>query len=86
MDTRWIVELMIIVLAFSVVMVVWPGMRRFLTGFFRNSALGLALLWAAGSLLGASFQVGLNLFTGSVCGLLGLPGTVLLVILKGFIL
>ena len=86
MDARWIVELMILGLAFSVVMIVWSGARRFLLGFFRNSAMGLAILWAASAVLGAQFQVGLNLFTGSVCGLLGLPGTVLLLILKGFIL
>ena len=86
MDTRWIVELMILILAFSVVMVVWPGMRRFLLGFFRNSIVGLVLLWVVGTLFGSQFQVGLNLFTGSVCGLLGLPGTALLIILKGFIL
>ena len=86
MDARWIVELMILGLAFSVVMIVWSGARRFLLGFFRNSAMGLAILWAASAVLGAQFQVGLILFTGSVCGLLGLPGTVLLLILKGFIL
>ena len=86
MDTRWIVELMILVLAFSVVMIVWPGMRRFLLGFFRNSAVGLTLLWIVGSILGAQYQVGLNIFTGSICGLLGLPGTALLIILKGFVL
>lgn len=86
MDTRWIVELMILALAFSVVMVIWPGMRRFFLGFFRNSAVGLTLLWMAGSLLGARFQVGLNIFTGGVCGLLGLPGTALLIILRLFLL
>lgn len=86
MDTRWIVELMILVLAFSVVMVIWPGMRRFLIGFFRNSAVGLVLLWAIGNILGTQFQVGLNPLTAATCGLLGLPGTALLVILKGFIL
>lgn len=86
MDTRWIVELMILVLAFSVVMVVWPGMRRFLLGFFRNSAVGLVILWAMGILLGSQFQVGLNPVTAAACGLLGLPGTALLIILKGFIL
>ena len=86
MDSRWIVELMILVLSFSVVMVVWPGMRRFLLGFFRNSAVGLVLLWAVGSLLGSQFQVGLNLVTAATCGLFGLPGTALLLMLKGFIL
>ncbi len=86
MDTRWIIELMILILAFSVVMVVWPAMRRFLFGFFRNSALGLILLWATGTLLGSQFQVGLNPVTAATCGLLGLPGTTLLIILKGFIL
>ena len=86
MDTRWIIELMILVLAFSVVMVVWPGMRRFLFGFFRNAAVGLVLLWAVGSLFGSQFQVGLNPFTAATCGLLGLPGTALLIIHKGFIL
>ena len=86
MDTRWIVELMILVLSFSVVMVVWPGMRRFLLGFFRNSAVGLVILWAMGILLGSQFQVGLNPVTAATCGLLGLPGTALLIILKGFIL
>ena len=84
MDTRWIVELMILVLAFSVVMVVWPSMRRFLLGFFRNSAVGLILLWVVGNLLG--IQVGLNYYTAAACGLLGLPGTALLIIIKGFIL
>ena len=77
---------MILVLAFSVVMVVWPGMRRFLLGFFRNSAVGLVILWAMGILLGSQFQVGLNPFTAATCGLLGLPGTALLLILKGFVL
>ena len=77
---------MILVLAFSVVMVVWPGMRRFLLGFFRNSAVGLVILWAMGILLGSQFQVGLNPVTAATCGLLGLPGTALLIILKGFIL
>lgn len=86
MDTRWIIELMILILAFSVVMVVWPGMRRFLLGFFRNSAVGLTLLWATGILLGSQFQVGLNPFTAATCGLLGLPGIALLLILKGFVL
>ena len=86
MYTRWIIELMILVLAFSVVMVVWPGMRRFLLGFFRNAAVGLVLLWAVGSLFGSQFQVGLNPVTAATCGLLGLPGTALLIILKGFIL
>lgn len=86
MDTRWIIELMILVLAFSVVMVVWPGMRRFLLGFFRNAAVGLVLLWTVGSLFGSQFQVGLNPVTAATCGLLGLPGTALLIILKGFIL
>ena len=86
MDTRWIVELMILVLAVSVVMVIWPSMRRFLFGFFRNSIVGLVLLWAVGSIFGSQFQVGLNLFTGSVCGLLGLPGTALLLILRLFLL
>ena len=77
---------MILVLSFSVVMVVWPGMRRFLLGFFRNSAVGLVILWAMGILLGSQFQVGLNPVTAATCGLLGLPGTALLIILKGFIL
>lgn len=86
MDARWIVELMILGLAFSVVMIVWPGMCRFLLGFGRNAAVGLVLLWIVGSLFGAQYQVGLNLFTGSVCGLLGLPGTALLIVLKGFLL
>ena len=86
MDTRWIVELMILVLAFSVVMVVWPGMRRVILGFFRNAGIGLVLLWAVGSLFGSQFQVGLNPFTAATCGLLGLPGTALLIILKGFVL
>ena len=86
MDTRWIIELMILVLAFSVVMVVWPGMRRFLLGFFRNVIVGLLLLWAVSNLLGPTFQVGLNLYTGTACGLLGLPGTAMLIILKGFLL
>ena len=86
MDTRWIVELMILVLAFSVVMVVWPGLRRFLLGFFRNAAVGLVLLWTVGSIFGLQFQVGLNPFTAATCGLLGLPGTAFLLILKGFIL
>ena len=82
MDTRWIVELMILLLSFSVVMVIWPGMRRFLLGFFRNSAVGLTLLWAVGVLAGSRFAVGLNLVTGTFCGLLGLPGTALLIILR----
>ncbi len=86
MNTRWIIELMILILAFSVVMVIWPGMRRFLLGFFRNSTVGLVLLWATGILLGPSFQVGLNPVTVATCGLLGLPGTALLIILKGFVL
>ncbi len=86
MDSRWIVELMILVLAFSVVMVVWPGLRRFLLGFFRNVGIGLVLLWAIGSLFGSQFQVGLNPVTAATCGLLGLPGTAFLLILKGFIL
>lgn len=77
---------MILVLAFSVVMIVWPGARRFLTGAARNCALGLCLLWLAGMALGPAWQVGLNLLTGSVCGLLGLPGAVLLVLLKGYVL
>jgi len=85
MDTRWIIELMILILAFSVVMVVWPGMRRLLLGFFRNSAVGLALLWATGILLGSQFQVGLNPITAATCGLLGLPGTALLIILRLFL-
>ncbi len=86
MDTRWIIELMILVLSFAVVMVVWSGLRRLLLGFFRNSGLGLILLWAAGILLGSRFQVGLNPVTAAICGLLGLPGTTLLIILKGFVL
>ena len=86
MDSRWIVELIILVLSFSVVMVIWPGMQRFLLGVFRNSVVGLTILWAIGNVLGPQFQVGLNLFTGATCGLLGLPGTALLVILKGFVL
>lgn len=86
MDSRWIVELMILVLAFSVVMIVWPGLRRFLLGFFRNAGIGLVLLWAVGSLFGSQFQVGLNPFTAATCGLLGLPGIALLLVLKGFVL
>ena len=86
MNATWIVELMILVLAISVVMVIWPGMRRFLLGFFRNVAVGLVLLWATGNLLGPQFQVGLNLYTGTTCGLLGLPGTAMLILLKGFLL
>lgn len=82
---KWAVEAMILLLSFSVVMVIWPAMRRFMLGFVRNSALGLCLLWLSGLALGAQFQVGLNLVTGGVCGLLGLPGAVLLVILKGFV-
>lgn len=82
MENRWIVEAMIILLSFSVVMIIWPGMRRFITGFVRNAAMGLVLLWLAGSVLGAPFAVGLNILSGSVCGLLGLPGTALLLILK----
>lgn len=86
MSSRWVIELMILALSFSVVMIVWPGMRRFLLGFFRNSALGLILLWTAGMILGARFQVGLNLITGSVCGVLGLPGAALLLVLQGLVL
>ena len=86
MNIRWVIELMILVLSFSVVMIVWPGMRRFLLGFFRNVVLGLMLLWSMGNILGPQFQVGLNLVTGTTCGLLGLPGTAMLIILKGFIL
>ena len=86
MNIRWVIELMILVLSFSVVMVVWPGMRRFLLGFFRNAAVGLVVLWAVGNLLGPQFRVGLNLLTGILCGFLGLPGTAMLIILKGFIL
>ena len=86
MEIRWVIETMIIVLAFSVVMIVWPGMRRFLLGALRNGAVGLALLYVAGLTLGAPFQVGLNPLTGGVCALLGLPGAVLLLVLQGVIL
>lgn len=85
METRLIVEAMILILAFSVVLIVWPGMRRFMLGFVRNSALGLCLLWLCGQALGVQFQVSLSLATGGVCGLLGLPGAALLLILKGFV-
>lgn len=86
MEVRWVIEVMIIALACSVVMIVWPGMRRFLLGAFRNGAVGLALLYVGGLVLGSSFQVGLNPFTGGVCALLGLPGAVLLLVLQGIIL
>lgn len=86
MEVRWVIEIMIIALAFSVVMIVWPGMRRFLLGALRNSAVGLALLYVSGLVLGAPFVVGLNPITGGVCALLGLPGAVLLLVLQGIIL
>ena len=86
MGGRWIIEAMVLILSASVVMIIWPGMRRFLSGLIRNSALGLAALWLCGVVLGAQFQVGLNLFSAGICGLLGLPGTAVLVALKGFLL
>lgn len=76
------VEAMIILLSISVVMIIWPGMWRFIVGFVRNAAIGMTLLWAAAAILGAPFAVGLNVLTGSICGLFGLPGTALLLILK----
>ncbi len=85
MEARWIVEAMIILLSLSVVMIVWPGMRRFILGFVRNAAIGLCMLQLLSGVLGAQFQVGLNLLTGGICGLFGLPGMAALLILKGVI-
>ena len=86
MDARQIVEGMIGILAISVVMVIWPGIRRFILGFVRNGLVGWGLLWFAGQVMGTQFQLGLNLFTSIFCGFLGLPGTVLLLVVQGYIL
>jgi hypothetical protein len=83
MGARWMVEAMIILLSLSVVMIIWPGMRKFILGFVRNAAVGLCLLQLAAVAFGPQLQVGLNLLTGGICGLFGLPGTAMLLILKG---
>lgn len=48
-----------------------------------NSILGAILIWFI-NLIGASFQfhIGINMITAILVGILGLPGAILLVVLK----
>ncbi len=81
-----LIPILLAVLAIVLVFVIWPPLLRLVLQFLRNVALGLALLWVLGRLLGAPWQVGINPLTAGVCGVLGVPGWILLVVLKGFVL
>ncbi|KAB2953119.1 pro-sigmaK processing inhibitor BofA [Heliorestis acidaminivorans] len=78
-----------IVVAFLLLLAVhflWRPIRWIFVIAF-NSLLGLLVLWAinfVGALVG--FSLPLNLFTALVVGFLGLPGLLLLIILKYWIL
>lgn len=83
--SKWIVLGMVLLLAISVILVVWPKARKGALFFILNAGIGLAGLWLVG-FLGESVNIGINPITGCVCGLLGLPGVAMLVALKGFVL
>ncbi|MBR2742086.1 MAG: pro-sigmaK processing inhibitor BofA family protein [Clostridia bacterium] len=56
---------------------------KFILKILLNSALGLTILFLINFFgAGAGISVGLNWLTGLICGVLGIPGIVLVLLLK----
>lgn len=77
---------LISLLGLSVIFILWPRSLKIALGLLRNMVLGLGTLWAVGLIFGAAGRVGINAFTAAVCAVLGIPGCLLLLLLKGFVL
>lgn len=74
------------ILSIAVICVLWPRSWQIIGGLLRNMVLGLGLLWMAGAVFGEACRVGLNFFTAAICAVLGIPGCIMILLLKGFIL
>jgi hypothetical protein len=69
-------------LGLAVLFLLWPSGVRLLIGLARNVCLGLGLFWLAGQLFGEAYIVRLNVVTGAVTALFGVPGSVLLLLCR----
>ena len=77
------IPVLIALLAVVLFFVIWPSLLRILLQFLRNVVLGLGLLWIIGEIFGETWQIGINPLNAGVCGILGVPGWILLLILRG---
>lgn len=77
---------LLLVLGVTVLLIVSPTSRKIAGGLVLNAVLGIGLLWAAGEIFGTSVRIGINGLTAGVCAVLGIPGWILLLLLKVFIL
>ena len=76
-----IVIWIIAILALSVLILILPKFAKTAGRVVRNAAVGCCLLWAIGAIFGANASVGLNPVTAGVCGILGIPGAAMLMII-----
>ena len=76
-----IVIWIIAILALSVLVLIFPKFAKTAGRVVRNAAVGCCLLWAIGAIFGANASVGLNPVTAGVCGILGIPGAAMLMII-----
>ena len=87
-DINFSVILGAIAVIVGIYVVMWIFMRPVKVGFkiLVNGLVGAALLIAF-NYIGAGFNmsIGVNIYTALVCGLLGLPGFLMLLVLRFFV-
>ncbi|NLL70456.1 MAG: hypothetical protein GX238_04915 [Epulopiscium sp.] len=74
---------MILICCFILVLIIFAKPVKLLLKVVRNGLLGMAGIWILNFLFSSfQLQVGINWITGLVIGILGIPGVVLLYLLK----
>ncbi|NMA84957.1 MAG: SigmaK-factor processing regulatory BofA [Epulopiscium sp.] len=74
---------MILICTFILLLIIFAKPLKKILKMIRNGAIGLLVIWLL-NFVTATFQlqIGINLLNGAIIGILGIPGLILLYLLK----